>query len=88
MRNCVKTLFDLREPESGRADGSSTADIPEVVRRELLECARHNGRISYYYLCAIYRKGYDDARVAHGKWYSAGTTPSNMTIEAASSQKS
>jgi hypothetical protein len=32
-------------------------DLPADVRRELHECARHNGRISYWYLCHLWRRG-------------------------------
>lgn len=32
-------------------------DIPVETRRELMQCAVSNGRISYYYLCNIWRRG-------------------------------
>ena len=32
-------------------------DIPIETRRELMQCAVSNGRISYYYLCDIWRRG-------------------------------
>jgi hypothetical protein len=35
-------------------------DIPDDVRRELLRCAVSNGRISYYYLCDVWRRGKDE----------------------------
>lgn len=32
-------------------------DIPIETRRELMHCATQNGRISYWYLCDIWRRG-------------------------------
>lgn len=32
-------------------------DIPVETRRELMQCATSNGRISYWYLCDIWRRG-------------------------------
>ena len=32
-------------------------DIPEETRRELMQCATSNGRISYWYLCDLWRRG-------------------------------
>jgi hypothetical protein len=32
-------------------------DIPVETRRELMQCATSNGRINYYYLCDIWRRG-------------------------------
>lgn len=32
-------------------------DIPVETRRELMQCATSNGRISYYYLCDVWRRG-------------------------------
>lgn len=33
------------------------ADIPVETRRELMQCAVSNGRISYWYLCDLWRRG-------------------------------
>ena len=35
----------------------SDDDIPADVREELTRCASHNGRISYFYLCHVWRRG-------------------------------
>jgi hypothetical protein len=32
-------------------------DIPIETRRELMQCAVSNGRISYWYLCDLWRRG-------------------------------
>lgn len=55
------TLFDVRGPVDGSAVAGNWGDedIPLEVRRELLKVAAHKS-ISYYYLCAIYRKGFED----------------------------
>lgn len=37
------------------------SDIPPDVRRALMDCAVHNQRISYYYLCGVYRLGREQA---------------------------
>jgi hypothetical protein len=37
-------------------------DIPEDVRRELMAAATSNGRISFHWLCDLYRRGKGDAR--------------------------
>lgn len=34
------------------------SDIPHEVREELRACATENGKISYYYLCDLWRRGY------------------------------
>lgn len=34
-------------------------DIPVDVRQELMRCASENGRISYWYLCDLWRRGHD-----------------------------
>jgi hypothetical protein len=34
------------------------SDIPPEVRQELRACADENGKISYYYLCDLWRRGY------------------------------
>ena len=39
-------------------------DIPLRVRREMMACAVHNGRISYAWLCDLYRKGRADGHRA------------------------
>lgn len=33
------------------------SDIPIETRRELMHCATSNGRISYHYLCDVWRRG-------------------------------
>ena len=51
--------FPLR-PSKGRTAPLSQQrddDIPIETRRELMHCATQNGRISYYYLCDIFRRG-------------------------------
>jgi hypothetical protein len=40
-------------------------DIPVDVRRELMSCATSNGRISYYYLCEVWRRGRASAKETH-----------------------
>jgi hypothetical protein len=45
-------------------------DIPIETRREFMQCATNNGRISYDYLCDIWRRG---KRV--GEAQSATSTP-------------
>jgi hypothetical protein len=32
-------------------------DIPVETRRELMQCATNNGRINYWYLCDLWRRG-------------------------------
>jgi hypothetical protein len=33
-------------------------DLPSDVRAELMSCAVSNGRINYYWLCELWRKGH------------------------------
>lgn len=42
-------------------------DIPEDVRRGLMRCATHNGRISYWFLCDVYRRGRAQTDAAYRK---------------------
>jgi hypothetical protein len=46
-------LDDLADAEAG---------VPDDVRRELLECAVKNGRISYLWLCRLYKRGAEAQR--------------------------
>ena len=39
-------------------------DLPDDVRRELMQAAVANGRVSYHWLCAIYRRGLRDGGAA------------------------
>jgi hypothetical protein len=32
-------------------------DVPAAIRKELLACAQSNGRISYHWLCRLYKRG-------------------------------
>lgn len=38
-------------------------DLPMEIRRLLMDCAVANGRISYYWLCDLYRRGVNDGRL-------------------------
>lgn len=44
-------------PWGSGAPPADDSDIPDVVRVELMRCATSNGRISYYYLCDVFRRG-------------------------------
>jgi hypothetical protein len=43
--------------------------VPLGVRQELMRCATSNGRISYYYLCDLWRRGSDEG---YGRGYGDG----------------
>jgi hypothetical protein len=47
-------MSDARPYDVEKEDG----DIPVETRRALLECAASNGRISYYYLLYVWRRGW------------------------------
>lgn len=67
-----RTVFDIRGPVDGSAVGGNWGDedIPLDVRRELLKVASDK-HLSYYYLCAIYRKGFTDTVQTVGPDYLA-----------------
>jgi hypothetical protein len=46
--NRVSPLQDTEDAEQG---------VPPNVRRELMACAIQNGRISYAWLCRLYKRG-------------------------------
>ena len=48
LADTISTLFGPPELDM---------DIPPETRRELMQCATSNGRIPYWYLCDIWRRG-------------------------------
>lgn len=46
-----------RERQASEELPATDTDVPIETRRELMECAVQNGRISYYYLCDVFRRG-------------------------------
>jgi hypothetical protein len=52
-------------PWIDRLPEETDADIPHDVRRGLMRCATANGRISYWFLCDIYRQGVAQTRQQH-----------------------
>jgi hypothetical protein len=53
------------DPWINRLPEETDADIPPDVRRGLMRCATANGRISYWFLCDIYRQGVAQTRQQH-----------------------
>lgn len=53
---------DLKDPIADLADAE--ASVPAHIRRELLDCAVKEGRISYLWLLRLYKRGVRDGRDA------------------------
>jgi hypothetical protein len=53
----VTTYYPQNEREEQMCSREQDADIPVETRRELMHCATQNGRISYWYLCDLWRRG-------------------------------
>ena len=66
----VLDALPTREPVDGHllwraeivAPPEDDADIPASIKTELHQCAASNGRVSYWYLCHLWRRGRRDGR--------------------------
>ena len=63
-------------------------DIPVETRRELMQCAVGNGRISYYYLCDVFRRGRESAKAVDAVDPHADSTGTLSTRDDESSSSS